>query len=140
MRALLLLLTFLPMVAIAAQPRKRPADHVRGKEIWERSCWQCHGKDASGNGPAAADLLVPVPDLRGNLDGNRQKEMVDAILNGRSTMPAFSEELDIYDVRKILVYLRRLEQKDSESPKSVATPPAEPDSPSRPAPPAAQEN
>ena len=116
----------LPMATFAAQPRKRPADHVRGKEIWERSCWQCHGKEARGDGPAAADLAVPVPDLRGNLAGSRQKELVDTILHGRSAMPAFSEELDIYDARKILVYLRRLEEESSKPAEPAPTPPTIP--------------
>ena len=121
----------LPMATFAAQPRKRPADHVRGKEIWERSCWQCHGKEARGDGPASGDLAVPVPDLRGNLSGSRQKELVDAILNGRSAMPAFSEELDIYDARRILVYLRRLEEEAPVLPKPAAPPPAEPEDENR---------
>ncbi len=126
MRHLVLLLILLPMATFAAQPRKRPADHVRGKEIWERSCWQCHGKEAGGDGPAAAELAIAVPDLRGNLAGSRQKELIDAILHGRSAMPAFSEELDIYDARKILVYLRRLEEKALEPPKPSPPPPPEP--------------
>ena len=131
MHRLALLLMLLPMVALGAQPRKRPVDHVRGKEIWERSCWQCHGKEGRGDGPAAADLAVEVPDLRGNLQGSRQRELVDVILNGRSVMPAFSEEFDLFDARRILTYLRRLEE-----PKPEESKPEEPipEAPSKPEP------
>ena len=37
-------------------PKKRPEDHVAGEQIWERSCWQCHGEDNDGQGPAASAL------------------------------------------------------------------------------------
>ena len=100
---------------------------MRGKEIWERSCWQCHGKEGRGDGPAAGDLAVSVPDLRGNVGGKRQKELVDVILNGRSLMPAFSEEFDLFDARRILVYLRRLEE--DTTPEEV-----KPEAPSKPEP------
>lgn len=33
---------------------------VRGKDIYERRCWWCHGKDGAGNGPAA-EFLNPAP-------------------------------------------------------------------------------
>ncbi len=111
-----------PLVASAGVPRKRAAEHVRGQELWERSCWQCHGAEARGDGPAAAALTSDVPDLRGRVGPDRQQELVDLILSGKGMMPAFSEELNRTDVRKILVYLRRLEREEEpETPEAPAT-------------------
>jgi mono/diheme cytochrome c family protein len=121
---LLALVLFTPLVASAGVPRKRSADHVRGQELWERSCWQCHGEEARGDGPAAAGLTAKVPDLRGRVSADRQQELVSLILAGKGMMPAFSEELDRHDARKILVYLRRLENEE---------PPEVPEAPEAPA-------
>lgn len=38
------------------------ADHT-GKEEYLNSCAVCHGDDATGNGPLAEIMTVPVPDL-----------------------------------------------------------------------------
>jgi mono/diheme cytochrome c family protein len=120
----LFLLLLAPLVASAGVPRKRSADHVRGQELWERSCWQCHGEEARGDGPAAEALTAKVPDLRGRVGAERQQELVTLILAGKGMMPAFSEELNRTDVRKILVYLRRLENEE---------PPEIPEAPEAPA-------
>ena len=109
---LLFLLLLTPLVAGAGVPRKRAADHVRGQELWERSCWQCHGEEARGDGPAAEALTAKVPDLRGRVGTERQQDLVALILTGKGMMPAFSEELDRHDARKILVYLRGLENEE----------------------------
>jgi mono/diheme cytochrome c family protein len=124
LKRLLSLLLLTPLVASAGVPRKRSADHVRGQELWERSCWQCHGEEARGDGPAAAGLTAKVPDLRGRVSADRQQELVSLILAGKGMMPAFSEELDRHDARKILVYLRRLENEE---------PPEVPEAPEAPA-------
>jgi mono/diheme cytochrome c family protein len=34
-----------------------------GEEMFDAYCAACHGKDGKGNGPAAADLKTPPPDL-----------------------------------------------------------------------------
>ena len=34
-----------------------------GEEMFDAYCAACHGKDGKGNGPAAAELKVPPPDL-----------------------------------------------------------------------------
>ncbi|MCP4810398.1 MAG: cytochrome c [Proteobacteria bacterium] len=96
-------------VAFAAQPSKRPADHIVGKEIYDKSCWQCHGADLSGNGPAGEALGIDVPDLRGQLDYEAMDPLVDTIQHGTGDMPAFSTELDRPTTRRVLVYLKRLE-------------------------------
>ena len=99
----------LAAIAFAAQPSKRPADHIVGKEIYDRSCWQCHGADLSGDGPAAGALGTPVPDLRGTLDYEDVDPHLEVILYGQGDMPAFGTELDRPTARRVMVYLKRLE-------------------------------
>ena len=66
----------LPSDAWAGVPKKRAEDHVRGKELWDRSCWQCHGKQAAGDGPSAEARGVTVPDLRGQVGPDRHEALV----------------------------------------------------------------
>lgn len=40
-----------------------PAAAAKGKIIYARYCASCHGPEARGDGPTAADLRVPPPDL-----------------------------------------------------------------------------
>jgi len=41
-----------------------PRDAEAGKQTYMNYCAACHGADARGNGPAAAALKTPPPDLR----------------------------------------------------------------------------
>ncbi len=99
---------------LAKQPSKRPADDVRGETLYQRSCWMCHGEQAAGDGPAAASLPGGVPDLRGQLPQERWDEVLDRIMNGTGSMPAFAEEMNRRDARRILVYLEKLEEEPEE--------------------------
>jgi hypothetical protein len=52
--------------------------------------------------------------------------LVDLILSGKGMMPAFSEEMDRTDARKILVFLRRLEEEEEvEAPEEAEDPASE---------------
>ncbi|MDH3254162.1 MAG: c-type cytochrome [Acidobacteriota bacterium] len=42
-----------------------------GKELYAELCAVCHGADAKGNGPAAAALKKPVPDVTQLTKGNQ---------------------------------------------------------------------
>lgn len=92
-------------------PKKRADDHVVGKELWERSCWPCHGKENDGRGPAAAAIPGGVPDLRNTVTPDRYGELIDVILDGKNDMPAFRAEMDRHQARRILVYLERVDEK-----------------------------
>jgi mono/diheme cytochrome c family protein len=69
----------------------------------------CHGKNADGDGPAAAALPDGVPSLVGQIPATERDALLDTIMNGMGSMPAFSEELDRRDARRILTYLDKLE-------------------------------
>lgn len=67
--ALVLLLALLFSTAMLTQSqttKKRPIQKTAalpGEDMFNTYCAVCHGKDAKGNGPAAAALKVPPPDL-----------------------------------------------------------------------------
>ncbi|MCB9746685.1 MAG: c-type cytochrome [Alphaproteobacteria bacterium] len=102
------------LVAVeAAVPKKRDEDHIKGKELWERSCWHCHGKGNAGDGPAAASLPVGVPNLQGQIRPDRFDALVEVIMTGKGAMPAFEAELDRHNARRVLVYLNKLDAEES---------------------------
>jgi len=114
-----MLLAFLAIPALAAQPKKRPEDHVQGKEYWEKSCWQCHGEENDGKGPAAEMLVDEVPDLRGKISPKRYDKLVPYIINGDQAHPAFYSEMDEHQAKRILIYLERMERDRKNPPKKI---------------------
>lgn len=116
--------------AHAKVPSKQPTDPVRGRELYEAHCWQCHGPTGQGDGPLAAALGVPLASLR-DRDAAGWSALVDVIMQGRADMPAHAEVMDRYDARRILVWLQALDQgdkhKDVQPTRGVAPAPAVPD-------------
>jgi mono/diheme cytochrome c family protein len=86
-------------------PTRRPPDVEVGLRLWKQSCWQCHGDTGAGDGPAASALIGGVPPI-GSLEGGALDALVKVVSNGRGRMPAYSEDIDRHDARRILVYLR----------------------------------
>jgi mono/diheme cytochrome c family protein len=43
-----------------AKPPETPENIAKGKEIYMKRCWFCHGREGDGNGPVA-DYLHPRP-------------------------------------------------------------------------------
>lgn len=129
---ILALCALIPL-AYAAQPKKRPEDAVAGKEIWDRSCWQCHGKGNAGDGPAAASLKGGVPDLRNTVTPERYDALIPVILEGKGLMPAYAAEFNNYDAKRILIYLTKLDTdgppKEEEEGEKVTPPKPAPHTP-----------
>lgn len=90
----------------STMPTKRAPDYEVGKRLWKQSCWQCHGEAGKGDGPAAAALPGGVPSLEGKVKGDKFEPLVKIIQDGRGRMPAYAENIDQHDSRRILVYLR----------------------------------
>jgi mono/diheme cytochrome c family protein len=113
MRLALLAVLLVPAGLAAADktskmPTKRPPDAEVGERLYKQSCWQCHGEKGRGDGPAAAAIPGGVPPLEAK-DG-QFGAMVDVIQGGRGRMPAFAEDIDKHDSRRILVYLKDLQE------------------------------
>ena len=62
-----------------------------GAEMYKAYCAVCHGKDAKGDGPAAAELKVPPPDLTTlakRHDGKYPDNYVTSVLRNGAKAPA----------------------------------------------------
>jgi mono/diheme cytochrome c family protein len=95
-----------PQAAAAPAPKQAPKLDLSaassGGEIYPRYCATCHGVSARGNGPLAADLRVPVPDLTtiaARSGGKFPAERVQKIItngenlrgHGSADMPAWGD-------------------------------------------------
>ena len=89
-----------------AMPTKRPPDREVGERLWKQSCWQCHGLKGEGDGPAAAAMVGGVPTLVGKLKKEDFDALVARVEDGKGRMPAFREDIDKHDARRILDYMR----------------------------------
>jgi mono/diheme cytochrome c family protein len=98
-RSLVVLSVFLFAIAgrTAAQDqniKKAPIEQTSaasGAEMYKAYCAVCHGKDAKGDGPAAADLKVPPPDLTTlakRHDGKFPDSYVSTVLRNGAKAPA----------------------------------------------------
>jgi mono/diheme cytochrome c family protein len=71
-----------------AAERPDPDAAARGKVIYQRYCASCHGSEARGNGPLAADLRVPPSDLTRLAEKNHGPFPFDVVarsIDGRQT-------------------------------------------------------
>lgn len=90
----------------AAMPTKRAPDREVGERLWKQSCWQCHGLEGKGDGPAASALVGGVPTLVGKLKKEDFDALVARVQDGKGRMPAYREDIDKHDTRRILDYMR----------------------------------
>lgn len=66
-------------------------ESMHGSDLYRHYCATCHGKDATGNGPAAAALKIPPPDLTvlARQHGNTFPAVdVEAIIRGGTAVAA----------------------------------------------------
>jgi mono/diheme cytochrome c family protein len=63
---------------------------IEGAETYRAFCASCHGTNATGNGPAAPALKMPVPDLTtmARRNGTFDKVAVERVILGTDKMPA----------------------------------------------------
>ncbi|SFC89794.1 c-type cytochrome [Tropicimonas isoalkanivorans] len=70
-----------------------------GQAVFAEACASCHGANAKGNGPHAAMLSVPVPDLtsfaRRN-DGDFDRARVVRLIDGREGLAAHGGPMPMF--------------------------------------------
>ena len=109
----LLALVALPGLAGAESsswPTKRSSDTDWGEDLYNKHCWQCHGRKAEGDGPAAAALQAPVPSLRGVSDNGTRGDLVTTARQGSGPMPAYHESISRQDMRRVFLYIESLDK------------------------------
>ena len=88
----------------AASGRAAVAQDAAGKAAYDKYCASCHGVDGKGQGPAAASLKNPLPDLtqlaksnNGDFPTMRVLQSIDGTLHlaghGSREMPVWGEQL-----------------------------------------------
>ena len=96
------LVATLAAVPALAQAKHDPSAASKGAVAYVRYCVSCHGKDARGDGPLAADLRVAVPDMTtlsvrngGRFPDERVRRIIESgeVLRGHGTpdMPAWGD-------------------------------------------------
>ena len=81
----------------------------KGKILYEKLCWQCHGMTGNGDGPGAA-VLDPKPANYSLPEVQKQSDgaLVWKISTGRGTMPAFKTNLSLNERWMLVNYIRKL--------------------------------
>lgn len=77
----------LAMSALFALPGNAAAQGIAGEIEYTQACAACHGASGKGDGPVAAFMNVPVPDLtqiRANNDGNFPFQDLMEMIDGRN--------------------------------------------------------
>jgi mono/diheme cytochrome c family protein len=98
---------FLAPAAIAA-----PAGNAEaGKELFGKKCAICHGKDASGNGPAAKAFNPPIPSLASKeIQALSDADIQKVITQGKGRMKPVSD-LSKGDLADLVAFIRSLVKK-----------------------------
>lgn len=70
-----------------------------GQSLYNTYCWQCHGRDATGDGPMAEMLAIVTPDLTrlsARQGGTFPTEAVARKIDGRAPLLAHGGEMPIF--------------------------------------------
>ena len=96
-----------------------PGKHVsvlQGRDIYQATCWACHGKNGDGRGPASSDLQDPRPRDFTSPDfviEGREEEVArtirlgaEASFHGSAFMPAWGSQLSDQQIWDLIEYLK----------------------------------
>jgi mono/diheme cytochrome c family protein len=102
-----LVLIALPSAGTAASQHDAVA---RGEQVYNAVCWTCHGRYGRGDGPAAADVAVPLPDFT---DSARWKDrtaaqVLERLRSGGHTPMAIANVLKPEALEDALAYIQTL--------------------------------
>jgi mono/diheme cytochrome c family protein len=103
-----LLVLFAAPVSGAAASKEDAA--ARGEKVYNAVCWTCHGRYGRGDGPAAQDVAVPLPDFTDSARWtNRTGEQVlERLRSGGHTPMAIANVLKPEALEDALVYIQTL--------------------------------
>lgn len=99
--------------------QKEDSSVVRGKKLFANYCASCHGVDGKGNGPVAASLKKPLPDLtkiqkgvKFPADEVRKKVSGDALapVHGKKDMPVWGMIFSQTDITNLVKYLESIQR------------------------------
>lgn len=91
-----------PLAWVAALASAHASDPLRGAEIYQRFCAQCHGNNGRPVLPLAPDFTRQERLLQSDL------ALLASIRAGRGAMPAFQGTLRDRDILDVIAHLRTL--------------------------------
>lgn len=81
----------------------------KGKKIYHKLCWTCHGKQGKGDGPASAALNPKAADHTSEkVQSQSDGAIYWKISNGRGMMPVYSQILSKTERWQVTTYIRQL--------------------------------
>lgn len=85
-----------------------PDSILRGKQQFLRTCANCHGVEAKGDGPAARYLKTKLIDLTIPENLNSDADLAWKIKNGKGDMPAWKKLLGKNQIWDLVNYIQSL--------------------------------
>lgn len=85
--------------------------HEKGKKIYEKICWTCHGKSGQGDGPAGKTLdPKPANHTSAAVQSQTDGAIYWKISTGRGEMPAYAKLLSKTERWQLIEYIRTLKE------------------------------
>jgi len=94
--------------------KRTPESILRGRQLFVRTCANCHGMDAMGDGPAAASLTKKPANLRAMSGRHPDGDFAWKIANGRGAMPPWKTILGKNQIWDLVNYIQSLSTKTEE--------------------------
>ena len=95
----------------------RGAQAQEAKQLYEKSCSNCHGAGGKGDGPASKMLKPPAADFATALKGKPDADIAKVIKEGgkavgkSALMPAFGGKLTDDQIQTVMQYVKGLSSK-----------------------------
>ena len=93
------------LIGISTTGFNKEVQEPTGKEIFEKNCAKCHGKDGTKRLLGAKNLQKSVLTTTENYE---------IIANGKGKMPSWKEKLSTEQINQVIEYLDILKQKTKE--------------------------
>jgi len=108
-----ILLTVLVLIGLVlpAHSQEPQVDLQKGKAVYQTHCVRCHGEVGKGDGPEAANLIVPPANFhRTESRAKTEMDLRGAIIWGLafSPMHGWWGKLSGEDMRSVTAYIRQL--------------------------------
>ncbi len=93
------------LIGISTTSFNKEVQEPIGKEIFEKNCTKCHGKDGTKRLLGAKNLQKSILTITENYE---------IIANGKGKMPSWKEKLSTEQINQVIEYLAVLKQKNKE--------------------------
>ena len=130
MKRLVLIIAFIILIPTISYAQK--GDVVAGKEIYNKECWKCHGKEGRGDGPDGANVDPKPRDFTSGVFKYRtssykemlpfDRDLFQTISDGLTgtAMPTWKGKLTEKDIWDVIAYIKTFPEIDGEATEKVS--------------------